>query len=147
MTYDISLTSLISDSLKNNWSNEAFTDYKGDTLLFRDVARRIEKLHILFEQSGIKIGDKIAICGKNSSDWAVTCLAGISYGAVMVPILHEFKAENVHNIVNHSEAKLLFVGEQVWENLNESSMTALDGIILLEGCEIDRKSTRLNSSH
>lgn len=136
MTYDISLTSLISDSLKKNWSNEAFTDYKGDTLLFRDVARRIEKLHILFEQSGIKIGDKIAICGKNSSDWAVTCLAGISYGAVMVPILHEFKAENVHNIVNHSESKLLFVGEQVWENLNEGSMTALDGIILLEGCQI-----------
>ena len=130
------LTALIEKSLKSHWDREAFTDYKGATLLYRDVAERIAKLHILFEEAGIERGDRIALCGKNSSNWAVTCLAGISYGAVVVPILHEFKADNVHNIVNHSEAKLFFVGEQVWENLNESSMPAVEGIIVMEGYQV-----------
>ena len=130
------LTALIEKSLKSHWDREAFTDYKGATLLYRDVAERIAKLHILFEEAGIERGDRIALCGKNSSNWAVACLAGISYGAVVVPILHEFKADNVHNIVNHSEAKLFFVGEQVWENLNESSMPAVEGIIVMEGYQV-----------
>lgn len=124
--------SLIEDSIKKNWDLDALTDYKGTTLQYKDVARKIEKLHILFEESGVKKGDNIAICGRNSSQWAVVFLAILSYGAVAVPILHEFKADNVHHIVNHSEAKLLFVGDVVWENLNENAMPILEGIILIE---------------
>ena len=99
---------------------------------YRDVARKIEKIHILLENAGIEKGDKIAICGRNSAHWTVTYLAVITYGAVVVPILHEFKADQVHNIVNHSEARLLFVGDQIWENLNEAAMPHLEGIIELK---------------
>ena len=110
----------------------ALTDYKGITLQYRDVARKIEKIHILLENAGIEKGDKIAICGRNSAHWTVTYLAVITYGAVVVPILHEFKADQVHNIVNHSESRLLFVGDQIWENLNEAAMPHLEGIIELK---------------
>ena len=110
----------------------SYTDYKGITLQYRDVARKIEKIHILLENAGIEKGDKIAICGRNSAHWTVTYLAVITYGAVVVPILHEFKADQVHNIVNHSEARLLFVGDQIWENLNEAAMPHLEGIIELK---------------
>ena len=126
-----SFIAYIENSIKNNWDLDALTDYKGATLQYKDVARKIEKLHIIFEESGIRKGDKIAVCGRNSSHWGVTFLATLTYGAVVVPILHEFKADNIHNIVNHSEAKLLFVGDQVWENLNEAAMTILEGIILM----------------
>ena len=126
-----SFIAYIENSIKENWDLDALTDYNGATLQYKDVARKIEKVHLIFEASGIKKGDKIAICGRNSSHWGVTFLATLTYGAVAVPILHEFKADNVHNIVNHSEAKLLFVGDQVWENLNESAMTILEGIILM----------------
>ena len=105
-----SFIAYIENSIKNNWDLDALTDYKGATLQYKDVARKIEKLHIIFEESGIRKGDKIAVCGRNSSHWGVTFLATLTYGAVIVPILHEFKADNVHNIVNHSEAKLLLVG-------------------------------------
>ncbi|HJD91547.1 AMP-binding protein [Bacteroides coprosuis] len=126
-----SFIAYIEKSIKSNWDLDALTDYKGTTLQYKDVARKIEKIHILFEESGVKKGDKIAICGKNSSHWGVTFLAALTYGAVAVPILHEFKADNVHNIVNHSEAKLLFVGDVVWEGLNENAMPLLEGIILM----------------
>lgn len=126
-----SFIAFIEESIKKNWDLDALTDYKGATLQYKDVARKIEKLHIIFEESGIQKGDKIAICGRNSSHWGVTFLATVTYGAVIVPILHEFKADNVHNIVNHSEAKLLFVGDIVWENLNENAMPNLEGIILM----------------
>ena len=126
-----SFIAYIENSIKNNWDLDALTDYKGATLQYKDVARKIEKLHIIFEESGIRQGDKIAVCGRNSSHWGVTFLATLTYGAVIVPILHEFKADNVHNIVNHSEAKLLFVGDMVWENLNESAMPLLEGILLM----------------
>ncbi|WP_071146240.1 AMP-binding protein [Bacteroides ihuae] len=126
-----SFIAYIQNSIINNWDLDALTDYKGATLQYKDVARKIEKIHILFEESGIQKGDKIAICGKNSSHWGVAFLATITYGAVIVPILHEFKADNVHHIVNHSEAKLLFVGDVVWENLNESAMPLLEGIVLV----------------
>ena len=117
-----SLATMIQTSLRKNWNRESFTDYRGATLLYRDVALMIAKLHILFEETGIRKGDRIAICGKNSSNWATACLAALSYGAVVVPILHEFKADNIHHIINHCEARLFFVGDQVWENLNEASM-------------------------
>ena len=131
MDNEKSFIALIEKSIKKNWDLNALTDYKGTTLQYKDVARKIEKLHILFEETGIKPGDKIAACSRNMSNWGVTFLAVVSYGAVIVPILHEFKPDQVHNIVNHSEAKLLFVGDAVWENLDESAMPDLQGIILL----------------
>lgn len=132
MELEQSFIALIEQSIKTNWYLNALTDYKGITLQYRDVARKIEKIHILLENAGIEKGDKIAICGRNSAHWTVTYLAVITYGAVVVPILHEFKADQVHNIVNHSEARLLFVGDQIWENLNEASMPHLEGIIELK---------------
>lgn len=132
MELEQSFIALIEQSIKTNWYLNALTDYKGITLQYRDVARKIEKIHILLENAGIEKGDKIAICGRNSAHWTVTYLAVITYGAVVVPILHEFKADQVHNIVNHSEARLLFVGDQIWENLNEAAMPHLEGIIELK---------------
>lgn len=126
----------IENSIKRNWDLNALTDYNGATLQYKDVARKIEKIHIIFEESGIVKGDKIAICGRNSSHWGVAFLATLTYGAVAVPILHEFKADNVHNIVNHSEAKLLFVGEMAWENLNEAAMPLLEGIMAVQDFSI-----------
>lgn len=121
----------IEQSIIKNWDKDALTDYKGITLQYKDVARKIAKFHIVLESAGIQPGDKIAVCGRNSAHWAVTFLATITYGTVIVPILHEFKADNIHNIVNHSEAKLLFVGDQAWENLNEDAMPLLEGIASL----------------
>lgn len=132
MELEQSFIALIEQSIKTNWYLNALTDYKGITLQYRDVARKIEKIHILLENAGIEKGDKIAICGRNSAHWTVTYLAIITYGAVVVPILHEFKADQVHNIVNHSEARLLFVGDQIWENLNEAAMPHLEGIVELK---------------
>ncbi len=128
---ETSFIKFIHDSIQQHWELDALTDYKGATLQYNDVARKIEKLHIMFEASGVAKGDKIALCGRNSAHWGVAFLAVLTYGAVAVPILHEFKADNVHNIVNHSDAKLLFVGDMVWENLNEAEMPNLEGIILI----------------
>lgn len=121
----------IEQSIIKNWDRNALTDYKGITLQYKDVARKIAKFHIVLESAGIRPGDKIAVCGRNSAHWAVAFLATVTYGAVIVPILHEFKADNIHNIVNHSEAKLPFVGDRAWENLNEEAMPLLMGIVLL----------------
>ena len=120
---------LIAESLRKNWDLDALTDYQGATLQYKDVARKIEKLHILFENAGVAKGDKIALCGRNSSHWATAFLATLTYGAVAVPILHEFKAAQVHDIVNHSEAKILFVGDMVWPELNADEMPKLEGVI------------------
>lgn len=119
----------IEDSVKTHWDLDALTDYEGSTYQYKDVARKIEKLHILFENAGIHRGDKIALCGRNSANWAVAFLATLTYGAVAVPILHEFKADQVHNIVNHSEARLLFVGDMAWPTLSADEMPQLEGII------------------
>ena len=126
------LTEYIQQSIVRHWNMDALTDYKGATLQYKDVARKMAKFHIVLEAAGIKTGDKVAICGRNSAHWAVAFLATVTYGAVIVPILHEFKSDNIHNIVNHSEAKLLLVGERVWENLDEKAMPALLGIASLE---------------
>lgn len=120
---------LIAESLKNNWDFDALTDYQGVTLQYKDVARKIEKLHILFENAGVEKGDKVALCGRNSAHWATAFLATLTYGAVAVPILHEFKAQQVHDIVNHSEAKILFVGDMVWPELDAEQMPHLEGIV------------------
>ena len=131
-----SFIQLIEQSIRKNWDRSALTDYKGATLQYKDVARKIEKMHILFQHAGIQPGDKIALCGRNSANWGATFLGVITYGAVAVPILHEFKADNVHNIVNHSEARMLFVGDQVWENFNEAAMPHLEGIIELKNFDL-----------
>ncbi|ADY35529.1 Long-chain-fatty-acid--CoA ligase [Phocaeicola salanitronis DSM 18170] len=126
-----SFLAFIEQSIKKNWDLDALTDYKGATLQYKDLARKIEKLHILLEESGVRPGDKVAICGRNSSHWGVAFLATLTYGAIAVPILHEFKADTIHNIVNHSDARLLFVGDMAWESLNEAEMPLLEGIILM----------------
>lgn len=124
-----SFNAIIEKSITENWTLDALTDYKGATLQYRDVARKIEKLHILFENSGVEHGDKIALCGRNSANWAVAFLATLTYGAVAVPILHEFTSDQIHNIVNHSEAKLLFVGDVVATIIDATKMPGLEGII------------------
>ena len=126
-----SFIALIERAIKENWDLDALTDYKGATLQYKDVARKIEKLHIIFEESGVQKGDRIAICGRNSAQWGAAFLATLTYGAVVVPVLHEFKAENIHYIVNHSDAKLLLVGDMVWPELDEKEMPSLEGIIML----------------
>ncbi len=130
-TTNISFNKYIYDAIINNWDADALTDYQGSTLQFHDVARKIEKLHIVFENCGIQKGDKIAICGRNSAHWAVTFLATLTYGAVAVPILHEFNAEQIHNIVNHSESKALFVGDFVAKEIDPEQMPNLEGIVFL----------------
>ena len=122
----------IEQSIKDHWDLPALTDFKGATSSYKDVARKIEKLHLLFEHCGIRKGDKIALCSRNTSSWGIAFLATLSYGAVAVPILNEFKPDNVHHIVNHSEARLLFAGDVVWENLDESAMPDLDGVLRIE---------------
>ncbi|MBO5182076.1 MAG: AMP-binding protein [Paraprevotella sp.] len=124
-----SFNACIEESIKTHWDLDALTDYQAATLQYKDVARIIEKLHIIFEYSGVVKGDKVAICGRNTARWGAVFIATLTYGAVAVPILHEFKAEQVHNIVNHSEAKLLFVGDQVWPSLDSKEMPGLEGII------------------
>lgn len=124
-----SFNAIIEKCIIDNWDLDALTDFKGATLQYHDVARKIEKLHIMFENSGIERGDKIALCGRNSANWAVAFLATLTYGAVAVPILHEFTPEQVYNIVNHSDAKLLFVGDVVAPTLDAEQMPELEGII------------------
>ncbi|MCF0202637.1 MAG: AMP-binding protein [Bacteroidaceae bacterium] len=127
-----SFNNLIEKSIVDHWDLDALTDYKGVTYQYKDVARKIEKIHILFDEVGVERGDKIAICGRNCTHWAVAFLATLTYGAVAVPILHEFTPENVHYIVNHSEAKLLFCGDVVGPTLTPDEMPALDGIINID---------------
>ena len=123
--------SIIQESIIEHWDMDALTDYKGVTLQYKDVARKIEKLHIMFESSGVVKGDKIALCGRNCAHWAVAFLATLTYGAVAVPILHEFTPEQIHNIVNHSEAKLLFVGDVVATTIDGTKMPDIEGIIYI----------------
>ncbi|MBR0489707.1 MAG: AMP-binding protein [Prevotella sp.] len=126
-----SFNALIEKSIIENWDRDALTDYKGKTLQYHDVARKIEKLHIMFENSGVTKGDKIALCGRNCAHWAVAYLATLTYGAIAVPILHEFTAEQIHNIVNHSDAKILFTGDVVSTIIDPTKMPALEGIIYI----------------
>ena len=126
-----SFNSYIENTIKDNWLLDALTDYKSTTLQYHDVARKIEKLHIMMEAAGIQKGDRIAVCGRNSAHWSVAFLATLTYGAVIVPILHEFNAEQIHNIVNHSESRLLFVGDYVAPTIDAAEMPQLEGIFNL----------------
>jgi len=125
---NISFNACIQESLQKYWTQDGLCDYGLQTFQYKDVARIIEKLHIILEASGVKPGDKVAICGRNTSRWGIAFLATLTYGAVAVPILHEFHPEQIHDIVNHSESKLLFVGDQVWPNLDPEKMPGLEGI-------------------
>lgn len=124
-----SVNKLFEKSIRENWDRPALSNYQGVTLFYRDVARRIAKLHIAFEQCGLNKGDKVAICSRNQSNWGVSFLAAMTYGAVPVPILHEFKAGNIHYLVNHSEAKVLFVDDVIWEGLNAEEMPELAVVV------------------
>ena len=126
-----SFNACVQKSIIDHWDLDALTDFKGQTLQYHDVARKIEKLHILFENSGVQKGDKIALAGRNCANWAVVFLATLTYGAVAVPILHEFTTDQMHNIVNHSEAKLLFVGDVVATTIDATKMPQLEGIIYI----------------
>ena len=131
MTNQDNLISYIAESIKNNWEELALTDFDGVSIQYKAVARKVAKLHLLFEGAGIKRGDKIALCGKNSAQWAVAAIAALTYGAVAVPILHDFKADNIHHLVNHSESKLLLTDASTWENLDPDAMTGIHGALLL----------------
>ena len=131
-----SLIKSIENSLKEHWDLPALSDYKGSTNHYKDVARTIAKIHILFEKSGLKKGDKVAICGKNSANWGTTFLATLTYGAVVVPILSDFKPDNIHNIINHSESRIFFASASVWENMNCELMPNIETFVLLNDFSI-----------
>lgn len=133
-----SLNALLEASFKKYWDFQALTNFKGEseTLYYRDVARRIKMVHLVFERCGLKHGDKVALCGRNQNNWAVAFLATVTYGAVIVPILHEFKPGNIQHLVNHSDARIFFVGEQVWEGLSEVEMPNVEAIIGLHDFDI-----------
>lgn len=124
-----SLIKLFEESIKKNWDRMALTDFNGQSFQYRDVARKIAKLHVLYQHTGIKPGDKIALCGRNSSQWSIAFLSIVTYGAVAVPILHEFKADNIHHLVNHSEARIMYVDQSIWENLDPAKMPHLEGAL------------------
>ena len=126
-----SFLKLIEHSIKEHWHLPSLTDYQGAEHNYKDVARWIEKLHILFEKSGIKPGDKIALCSRNTSNWGIAFLATLTYGAVAVPILNEFRPDTIHHIINHSGARLLFVGKSVWDNIDHGQMPNLTGILAI----------------
>lgn len=125
----ISVNKTFEASFKENWDRPAISNYHGATYHFRDLARKIAKLHIMFEESGLEKGDKVAICSRNQANWVVAFLSAMTYGAVPVPLMHEFKPSNIHHLVNHSESKVLFVDDVIWENIIESEMPALQAII------------------
>ena len=131
-----SVNKIFEESFKKNWDRPAISNYHGETLHFKDVARRMEKLHIMFEECGLEKGHKVALCSRNQANWAVTFLAIMTYGAVPVPLLHEFKSANIHHLVNHSEAKILFVDDVIWEGLSESEMPDLHAIIQVNNFKI-----------
>lgn len=123
-----SVNGIFQESFKRNWASSAISNYKGDGLTYGQLATKIEELHILFEACGIKQGDRISICSRNQANWVVSFLSILTYGAVPVPILHEFKAASVHNLVNHSQSRLLFADEPVWNSLDEKEMASLEAV-------------------
>ena len=131
-----SVNKLLERSFRTNWNRPALSNYRGETLLYSDLARQIAKMHIAFSQNGIEPGDKVAICSRNQAHWAVCFLAALTYGAVPVPLLHDFKPGNIHYLVNHSDAKLLFVERAIWDGLNSEDMPGLTAIIQIEDYQL-----------
>ena len=131
-----SVNKLLEQSFRTNWERDALSNYKGSTLTYKDVATGIRRMQLLFEKCGIAKGDKIAVCSRNQANWGVCFLAALTYGAVPVPLLHEFKPENIHYLVNHSDACLLFVGDNIWENLSETEMPDLLAIVSVDSLNL-----------
>lgn len=129
---DNKFLTLIKDGISNNWDRPALTDYNGETYLYKDFAEKIAELHIMFDALEVQKGDKIAVCGRNCANWAVAFFASITYGAVITTVLHDFSGESIHNIVNHSDAKVLFAGEFVWTKLDPVKMPKIETIIMLD---------------
>ncbi len=143
-----SLNAILESSVCRNWDLLSLSDFKGDDHTFGEVAAMVEKLHILFDAAGLKPGDKVAICGKNSAKWAIAFIACLSFGAVAVPILHEFKPETIHHLVNHSDAKLLFVDEAIWKSLDQLDLPMLEGVIYISEFGIPfSRSENLTTAH
>ncbi|MDE5663386.1 MAG: AMP-binding protein, partial [Muribaculaceae bacterium] len=137
-----SLNAIIADRIRRSWELMAFSDMGGESYRFRDVAEAVEKLRLLFDAAGVRPGDKVALCGRNSSNWAVTFIACLTSGVVAVPILHEFKPEVVHHLVNHSGAKLLFVDQSIWEKLDEKELPGLVGAVYISELGMPLSRTR-----
>ena len=131
MAQQETLIDLLQNTIRDNWEYPAMTDYRGASFQYRDVARKIAKLHLLYRHAGIRPGDKVALCGRNCAQWSIAFIATVTYGAVIVPILHDFKADNIHNLVCHSESRLLFVDSAIWENLDPEAMPAIEGALLI----------------
>lgn len=147
MKAQTNINSYILQALTDNRDRLALTDFQGVSFQYGDVARKIAKLHILFEQAGVRRGDRIALCGRNCAQWAVALLASLTYGTVAVPILHDFKPDNIHHLVAHSDARLLFTDEHTWENLDTALMPALEGVVLIKDYSLlFSKSTRLTKA-
>lgn len=147
MTNKDNINQYIAEAIKDNWESLALTDFDGSSFQYRDVARKIAKLHILFKQAGLKRGDKIALCGRNCSQWAIAFLASVTYGTVAVPILNEFKPDTLHHLINHSETKLLFTDASIWENLDVNALQLLEGAILINDYSLlFSRSKELDSS-
>lgn len=141
-----SFLALLEYSIKTHWDLPSLTDYNGISYTYRDVARKVEKLRLLFEQYGIQKGDKIALCSRNNSHWGIAFIASLAYGAIVIPILHEFKPDNIHHIINHSQTRLLFIGDSNWSTLDHHHMPALEGIFRIEDFTIRHtRNPRLNS--
>lgn len=141
MANDDRFFGIIEDGIRNRWDYPALTDFNGETLLYRDFARKIAELHILFETIKLEKGDKIAVCGRNSSNWVITFFAGMTYGAVVTTILHDFNPESIHNIVNHSDAKVLFAAEHIWEKINPVEIPKVNNIFLIDDFSILKTNT------
>jgi len=119
-------------TVRDRWDDACYSDYQGDTLTYGDVANRICQLHYIFQEAGLEKGDKIAVIGRNSANWAVTYFAAVTYGAVIVPILPDFTSAEIHHIVGHSDSALLFVSDPIYDKLDEDVMKELKGIFRLE---------------
>ena len=149
-----SLNALLESSFKENWDRPALSDYQGAGMTYGELAGRIARLHMLFYHAGLKPGDKVALCGRNQSNWGVCFLAAVTYGAVAVPILHEFKPGNIHYLVNHSEARMFFVGDVIWESISEAEMPALEVIVQISnlqflyagGADVEQKGRELDKA-
>ena len=133
-----SLNVLFEQSFKKNWDRPALSNYNQVTLYYKDLARKIAELHLFFEACGLKEGDKIAVCSKNQVNWAVAYLAGMTYGAVVVPILHEFQPTNLRHLVSHCEARIFFVGDNIWANMTELDLPGVEVVVTLTDFKVVR---------
>lgn len=144
---DKKFLTLIKNGICENWDRPVLTDYNGETYLYKDFAHKIAQLHILFEDMEVQKGDKIAICGRNSSNWTVAFFASLTYGAVITTILHDFSGDSIHTLVNHSEAKVFFADEYVWSKVDPTQIPMVETIMLIDNFSVQKsRSAKLLAS-